>query len=260
MTRAAPTARALLRIADDAAAPALSERRLVAPDCDKLVDTLAVAIALAIEAAAPETHEAPQPALASAAASGPPRGEPALQAIPALPPPPAPAENARDTSVTDASSSGAAPPAPTLHVSARVLGDVGSLPAPAIGAGVGAALGWSLWRLELSGALWGERHASLESASIPGAGADLSLITGALGACALPRRENSIELALCASWEMGRVSGVGTGITSPRRASGLWLAPGAEVGLTWRPAATRLGVGARAGHECEGPRAAGRDS
>jgi hypothetical protein len=54
-------------------------------------------------------------------------------------------------------------------------------------------------------------------------------------------------VVLCASWEMGRLSGQGTGITSPRRASGLWLAPGIEAGFTWRPADSRLGIGARLG-------------
>ncbi|HTV22613.1 MAG TPA: hypothetical protein VMG12_28185, partial [Polyangiaceae bacterium] len=71
VARTSPTAQAMLRIADDAAQPSISERRLVAPDCDKLVDTLAVAIALAIEAAVPP-HETP-----AAAAPSPPAPEPA---------------------------------------------------------------------------------------------------------------------------------------------------------------------------------------
>lgn len=55
--RVTPDARALLRItsADSASEEVhLKERLLVAPDCATLVDTLAVAIALAVEAAAPQ--------------------------------------------------------------------------------------------------------------------------------------------------------------------------------------------------------------
>src|SRR5688572_22855180 len=62
VARTVPTTRALLRIADDSAHPPISERRLVAPDCDKLVDTLAVAITLAIEAATPQPEILPAPA------------------------------------------------------------------------------------------------------------------------------------------------------------------------------------------------------
>jgi hypothetical protein len=128
-----------------------------------------------------------------------------------------------------------------------LLGDVGSLPAPALGLGVGAQLGWSRWLIELTGTLWSERHARLDSTTVPDAGADVSLVTGGLGACALPLDEASTEIALCAGWEMGRVSGIGTGITSPRRVNGLWLAPSLDAGLRWKPAGSRLGIGARLG-------------
>lgn len=39
VARTTPTASALLRIEDETAEPALSERSLVAPDCERLVDT-----------------------------------------------------------------------------------------------------------------------------------------------------------------------------------------------------------------------------
>jgi hypothetical protein len=241
VARTAPTARALLRIADDAGGPGISERRLVAPDCDKLVDTLAVAITLAIEATTPppETLPAPPASVAS----------PLPAELPSLVPPAAPASGSAPADATldrpppDASAAST----PNLGVTARLLGDVGSLPAPALGVGVGAQLAWSRWLLELTGALWGEQHARLDAAPTPDAGADLSLITGALGACALPLDGGSLAIALCAGWEMGRVSGRGTGITSPRRANGLWLAPSIDAGLTWKPVGSRLGLGARLG-------------
>jgi hypothetical protein len=239
VARTAPTARALLRI-DAEGEPAPSERRLVAPDCDKLVDTLAVAITLAIEAAAPPPEPAPAPA-------------PAARQLARVEPSPA-QPLARVVNVADEAGPLDRPPpdvpaarGPSPRVTARVLADVGSLPAPAFGIGVGAQLAWSRWQLELVGALWGDRHARIDSATTANAGADLSLVTAALAACALPLEEISVAIALCASWEMGRLSGQGTGITSPRGASGLWLAPGIEAGFTWRPAGSRLGIGGRVG-------------
>jgi hypothetical protein len=62
VTRTAPDARALLRVGTDGDAPA-SERSLAAPDCATLVDTLAVAITLALEAGKrgrPHDHRQPR--------------------------------------------------------------------------------------------------------------------------------------------------------------------------------------------------------
>lgn len=223
-------ARALLRVDEPSAEPAVSERSLVAPDCERLLDTLAVAITLAIEAAAPAEVPAspPSPAPAIAAARTP---APMNETV-------APAE------VPVAEAGG-----PRPRVVARLLGDVGSLPAPALGLGLGAQLGWPRLRLELLGALWTERHARAGSDLAPSAGADLRLVTGTLSACATPLGADTdpLVLALCVGWEMGRVSGVGVGITAPRSAHGLWLAAALEAGLTWRPARTRLGVGAYIG-------------
>jgi hypothetical protein len=249
VARTAPTAQALLRIADGAAAPTISERRLVAPDCDKLVDTLAVAIALAIEAAAPQPA-APQPAAPQPAAAPPPAAHAIAGAGTPLPPPSnasnaGPSEPSLDRSASDADERAA--PGPVPRVTARLLGDIGSLPAPAVGVALGAQLGWSRGLLELTGALWSERHARLDSATTPDAGADVSLATGTLSACALPLDASSMAVALCAGWEMGRVSGIGTGISSPRRANGLWLAPSVDAGLTWQPPGSRLGLGVRVG-------------
>ena len=236
VARTAPTARALLRIEDEAADPALSERSLVAPDCEKLVDTLAVAITLALEAAAPPREVPPSPAL-------PPR-----------PPEPVPASVAGTASGAAATHDrvvsepeGAVLPGPIVRVVARVLGDVGSLPSPAVGVGLGAQLGWSRLQLELLGTLWGEQHTHLDVSGLPEAGADLRLITGTLSVCGTPLGDASpFVLALCLGWEMGQLSGEGTGISAPRQANGLWLAPGANVGFSWRPTRT-LGLGAQVG-------------
>lgn len=233
IARTTPTARALLRIEDEAAEPSLSQRSLVAPDCDKLVDTLAVAITLALEATAPPGEP-------------PPTREP----LAAPPPPSGPASGAAGppADVVPSEAGSSALPGPAPRVVARVLGDVGSLPSPALGLGLGAQLGWSRLRLELLGTLWSEQHTDLDSSATPGAGADVALITGRLSACSLPLGADPerLVLALCLGWEMGRLSGVGTGISAPRQANALWLAPGADLELTWRLART-LGLGAQIG-------------
>jgi hypothetical protein len=231
VARSTPTARALLRIEDEAAEPAVSERSLVAPDCEKLVDTLAVAITLALDAAAPRRvlpvpASAPAPTTVASARAG---------AAPA-------------SDVVSAEPQSATTARPVVRVVARVLGDVGSLPSPTFGLGLGARLAWSRLQLELLGTLWSEQHASLDVSGLPGAGADVALATGTLSLCSTPLGLDGdpLVLALCLGWEMGRLSGEGTGISRPRQAGGLWLAPAASLGLTWRPAPA-LGLGAHIG-------------
>jgi hypothetical protein len=234
VARTTPTARALLRIEDEAAEPALSERSLVAPDCEKLVDTLAVAITLALEAAVPPREEPPSPVI--------PVGTARAAARPSSPPPTSPAD------VVAPEPESAEHAGPTARVVARVLADVGSLPSVALGLGLGAQLVWSRLQLELLGTLWSEQHARLDVSGLPDAGADLALVTGALSACTTPLGSDPapLVLALCLSWEMGRLSGEGTGISAPRQASELWMAPAASIGLTWRPGPAP-GLGARMG-------------
>jgi hypothetical protein len=239
VARTAPDARALLRIEDEAVDPALSERSLVAPDCEKLVDTLAVAITLALEAAA-----RPQPA--------PPSPLPTLpSSIPSARPPAAMTSSSRPAEANDAAVSEPASlirSGPIVRVVARLLGDVGSLPSPAFGVGLGGQLGWSRLQLELFGTLWSEQHTRVDVSGLPEAGADMRLVTGTLAVCSTPLGADPSPwvLALCLGWEMGRLSGLGTGISAPRHANGPWIAPEARVGLTWRPA-RNLGLGAQLG-------------
>jgi len=238
VARTTPSARALLRIEDNAADPALSERSLVAPDCERLVDTLAVAITLALEAAVPPADVPPSPARPAVAA-------PAASAA-ARPISPRPGSPPADVVAAEPESAESRGPIP--RVVARVLADVGSLPSPALGLGLGAQLAWSRLQLELLGTLWSEQHARLNVSGLPDAGADVALVTGTVSACATPlgAAPGSLVLALCLGWEMGRLSGEGTGINAPRQANGLWLAPEANVRLTWRPAQA-LGLGAQIG-------------
>src|SRR5688572_19686710 len=66
--RTTPDVRARLVVQGDGDASSVKERLLVAPDCSQLVDTLAIAVALAIEAARSEVEARPA-ALASTRAA-----------------------------------------------------------------------------------------------------------------------------------------------------------------------------------------------
>jgi hypothetical protein len=230
--RAVPDAKARLAITGETGAVS-SERRLAAADCSELVEILAVAITLAVEAASPAN---------AAAARAPASDEPADVA-------------AHDPATVDRkrSSSELAVPSltrgPAPRVAALFVGDAGSLPRPALGLGLGAQLVWPHLTLELLGVLWLDQYTRLEPSSVPGAGADMSWVTGGVSACttALGATTDPLSVGLCAGWEFGRLSGSGQGISQPRQASALWLAPTLQVGLTWRPRAARLGLGARLG-------------
>jgi hypothetical protein len=233
--RVAPDARALLRVAsgeDTAPNAGLKERLLVAPDCAALVDTLAVAIALAVEAAAPVPLRPGTPAASA----------PVPRTVASTPPP---AVNDRAPSPPPRRE-----PAPLQpSVSALLMADSGSLPSPALGAALGVRLGSTGWHLELLGTLWFEQHSELHPSSSPGAGADVDLATGALLGCVDPLAAGTRALAVaaCAGWEMGRLSGTGSGVNRPREARALWLAPSLQLALAYRLPDTRVSLSALAG-------------
>jgi hypothetical protein len=244
--RVEPDARALLRItgaAPDATAGAtptpreerhtpVKERLLVAPNCATLVDTLAVAITLAVEAALPPPA---RPPVASVSPEG------SSVTAPRFPP------AAADLAPSGELEARGAQLLPS--VSAHAMADAGSLPKPALGFALGAQLGGARWQLQLLGTLWLEQRALLQPSSVAGAGADLQLATAALLGCANPLGSNAQpwSLGLCAGWEMGRLHGDGRGVTRPRPASALWLAPSLNLSLAWQVPATLLRLVARVG-------------
>lgn len=233
-----PDARALLRIAESTGgATGVKKRLLTAPDCTALVDTLSVAIALALEAV--------QDASSASKLAAPSVAAPAVLAPVVL-------ASSEPRITSDAVSSASVPSAeraarPVPRVVALLVGDTGSLPAPALGVSVGAALGGERWQLELLGTLWLEQHRSLQNSIGAGAGADLTLVTAALLGCALPWRADQLSASFCAGVELGRLAGEGTGVSSPRRPDALWLAPGLHAGLSWQVPRTQLSLGARVG-------------
>jgi hypothetical protein len=90
---------------------------------------------------------------------------------------------------------------------------------------VALALRRADWSLELAAALLLPRHAELGGEASPSS--DIDWIGGQLALCrALGRHLNA-----CAGMEVGRLSGVGSGVDEPATARGGWLAPIAEARL-----------------------------
>lgn len=193
-------------------------RSLSAPDCGKLADAVAVAVALALGASEPVASSVATP-------------EPAA---PPLPPPPPPEDTVEPEAGAAVSENGAPVPA----VFAGLLADAGTLPSPAAGAALGVALGWRRVQLRALGLLLFEQHVdrSGQAGLPPNAGADLALFAGSLSACAAAAGSFRGDAAvfLCAGPELGRLSGTGTGVSARRSGGGLWLAPRVDVGGSWR--------------------------
>lgn len=206
------------------------QRRLVAPDCAKLVETLALAISLALAAAEPETAAPPSPT------SPKPHEERA-------PPRPREVQKPGDASPSEVRGSlrrtGAG-----LHTSviAAFLGDTGSLPAPAFGASLGVELGDGKLALRVLGALLFEQRVPVTRS----AGADVGLAFGtALGCANVLGTGGPLTLPLCIGVDVGQLSGTGFGVATVREGTALWLSPRVEGGLYWAVPATELRLGAQ---------------
>jgi hypothetical protein len=213
--RSADRVTARLRL--DEGDAARDERVLIGESCAELTDTLAVAISLAIGRSDTDAE----------------------------PPPPPPEAPARATAVTldqgrrDETSVSAGPRPSAL---ALVVADVGSLPHPAVGVGLGVAMSWDRVRLQLGALLFIPQRAELSAGS--GVNAELGLTLGTASACTPLFRTPSGALSLpgCLGLELGRLEGVGSGVAAPHSREILWLAPRAEVGVSWALPDTRLSL------------------
>lgn len=204
-------------------AGALRERRIQAKSCEELLEAMAVAVSLALQAAA-ESVEPPAPE-AQAPTSEPDLAEP-VAATPRVPtpakPPPSPDSNAWRLR-------------PLGGVGAVI--DVGAFPQP--GFGVQGFLGIRLSDFKLigSGGFFPEHSASL----VGSAGARFMLSFGGASACYTP--QNSVwELGACVGAELGSLAATGTNVRNPRATSSLWAAANAAAWFTVRPRATGWGV------------------
>ena len=211
------------------------ERVFVAPDCSKLVDTLAVAITLAIASAAPPASES---AADDAGALPPP-----ATAAPVPAPPSATVSPASTPALaSDAPEPGAVGDGVRPGVLFALVGDSGSLPSPALGASLGVELALNPIAVRAFGTLLFEQRVQL-SAPDGAAAADLSSTFGTLEACADALTATSaLSVPLCAGADAGVLSGSGVSIARPERATAAWFAARADIGLLWEVPATRLRV------------------
>lgn len=223
MDRAAPGYVARVRMTG-ASAQETKERVLSGADCSQLSDAIVVAVTLALGAVEPQPepgHEAPEAVAAPPVAAR----APSVDATPA-------------PSVSDPSSA----PRPSLSLSALL--DVGSLPAPSPGAALQASVAWGRFELRAVGLLLFQQHTDVPGQSAPAPGADLQLFAGGLLGCTTPfgAARSGLALPACLGLELGRVSGVGTGVTSPRSGSALWAAPRVDVGTVWNVPGSTLNL------------------
>lgn len=208
-----------------------TQRVVQTSTCEELTDSLTVVIALALhsaEADVPADRAAPAPAAVSSSREvAPSVAATAARAVDA--------GEGDDTGERDASSIAAG-------VLVGVVGDAGSLPHPALGAAVGVELGNQRWQLRALGTLLPDQQ---QRAGSSGPGAELGLATVGLLACALSVSWlPPLEVRGCAGWELGQLSGVGTGVPDARHGTKLWSAPLLDAGAAWRIPETAFRLGA----------------
>jgi hypothetical protein len=230
-----PRVVARVRVDDAAASGAGDERVLEAASCPELTDTLAVALSLAIGRSEGAGDSEPSPAASPSrgavreppVAPGADEGSPENGAIDE-------ADEADDASDADDANG----PRPSAY--ALVVADVGALPHPALGAGLGVELRWPRLRVQLGAAMFLPQRTEWAGGS--DVGAELGLTLGIARACtpALSSGSRSFSVPVCGGVELGRMDGVGYGVAAARSREVVWIAPRAEVGVSWTPPSTRL--------------------
>jgi hypothetical protein len=181
-------------------------REIDGSGCAQLVDAAAVAIAMSIQA-----RDAAEP-----------RGADTSAAIRAEPP-----------KVTAGPAPGARAPSVQIPIAVAALADVGALPHPAGGLGLGAGLAWGRWLIIGEGALLFSPEARVADSS----GGRFRLVVGAVLGC-LAEHFGQTGILGCAGGEAGVVQAEGIGINRPRDQNVAWEAGRLELGLVRRLNAT----------------------
>jgi hypothetical protein len=221
--------------------PTEQHRVLTASSCSELGEAASVVIALVVApgadlevatSAAPPSSGPPADARSSRGsktAAVPPQGSPRRSpmqatgarkaaAIAVAAPSPAPARRADSHLV--------------WLVGAGVEGDLGTLPEPAAGARIGAAVrpdADSSWEFGLSGVAFPpSRVTTIEG--LPRGSATFTFFAAGLTGCRLVRARE-LDYEACVGWEMGGVSGEARNTDLDQPQSSVWLAPGAELGV-----------------------------
>jgi hypothetical protein len=191
------------------------ERVLEGKSCGEVTSAAAVAMAMVIDsrqASAPEAEA--EPTLAEPARAG---GEATAPPTPARP-------EAKEEDALRAPS-----PVRQLRWSVVLAGlaDLGGFPEPGMGAMAAGAATYGALRLMALGSVLVNSH---DQAA--GRGADFTLVTGGLLACA--QRTLLPALAwVCGGAELGRLSGAGVGVRNSRTGGSLWWGPRADVGASF---------------------------
>jgi hypothetical protein len=122
-----------------------------------------------------------------------------------------------------------------------MVGDVGALPHPGLGAELEASLQGRHLRAVALGAFFPSQATRVEGAR----GGDFQLVLGGLLGC-LTHALDRLAVLACAGGELGRLAGEGRGVTTPRLGAALWAAGRADLGATWALSA-RAALALRAG-------------
>jgi hypothetical protein len=193
-------------------------RSFSATRCEELLDTLALALALAIGSRSARAEPSPNDAAGGAA---PPLTvavvEPPVKAQDALVPP------------DDGSR------APSFGVRGELVLDTGSLPRGGAGLALGAGLAWPAVELQLLGTLLPPRESRIDVADPESPGVELGLVAASLSGCVpLAANGSAVAVAVCVGWELGMLSGQGTRVDDPHHQRALWSAGRIDLAASWR--------------------------
>jgi hypothetical protein len=205
---------ARLEVFDDRGVDA-RRRRVEAADCATLQEAVAIAMTLALsaETAAPvPPWDTPEEHDTSGAAE------------------PAPLRDAAPSKAPDERTTEGAAWVPS--VSAGLLVDAGTLPAPSAGAAVGVALGLGRIQIQALGTLLFDRQVGLAGQLSSSAAATLGFVGASLLACTplFQQTQSQLSSRACLGWELGQLTGEGHGVARPRSGSVLWSAPRLDIG------------------------------
>ncbi|MEO7034995.1 MAG: hypothetical protein ABI548_13885 [Polyangiaceae bacterium] len=196
-------------------AQGVEERLLVHPSCDKLVEAIALVIALAIDPERVQTTQNAREAGAALAAPSVAIQPASLAQVANSQPLPAPRPRIPETNCASPSPPAKRSPPSLRGLRAALHGVAGAGPLPGFGGGLQAALGWQAeyFRLELLGRYWAPRDQAISAA--PNTSLELGLATLGARACwLLPA--SAWRFSVCGGGDLGSERGRGVGVENSR--------------------------------------------